>query len=39
MLVTDDDDVGFSLVFLYDSAVFCVNSSIFVVHVIVRMIP
>jgi len=24
LLVNDDDDVGFSLVFLYDSAMFCI---------------
>jgi len=28
LLVNDDDDVGFSLAFLYDSAMFCVFSFI-----------
>ena len=26
LLVNDDDDVGFSLAFLYDSAMFCIKN-------------
>jgi len=29
LLVNDDDDVGFSLAFLYDSAMFCIFKNIF----------
>ena len=29
LLVNDDDDVGFSLVFLYNSAMFCIKNIIF----------
>ena len=30
LLVNDDDDVGFSLAFLYDSAMFCIFKNIFI---------
>ena len=34
LLVNDDDDVGFSLVFLYNSAMFCIKNIIFFVFVL-----
>ena len=35
LLVNDDDDVGFSLVFLYNSAMFCIFKNILFIFICV----